>query len=87
MLVVRQRPGSVVFRLVTPEVGDTSIPSEALLVNTCCGPGNVEAHEGVEVWSLGALEVRCRRADVEVFASRVPEVRCRRVDLEVQRYW
>ena len=32
----------------------------------CCGPGDMEARGGVEVWSSGALKVRCRHVDVEV---------------------
>ena len=35
----------------------------------------------MEVWSSGALEVRCRRADEEVWSSGALETRRRRVDV------
>jgi len=62
----------------------------------CCGPGDVEARRGVEVWISGALEVRCRRVDARALeaccrcrdveeAGRYEglEMRRRRVDVEV----
>ena len=35
----------------------------------------------VEVWSSGALEVRCSRRDIEVWRSGALEMRRRRVDV------
>ena len=43
-------------------------------LETRCGPGDVE------VWRYGAVNARCRRADVERYGAL--EARCRRADVE-----
>ena len=40
------------------------------------GLGTWREVESVEVWSPGALKVRCRRADVEVWMYGALEARC-----------
>ena len=37
---------------------------------------------GGGVWSFGALEVRCKRANVEIWSSGALEARCRCADVE-----